>query len=70
MSNYYKETTKNHRPYLLRMGTVLFDTDVIKGNCWSLCDPGLEKPCIARVKAMVPIQSPYEGAGYHRSHPF
>lgn len=45
------------------MRTVLFDTSVIKGNCWNLCDPGLEKPHIARVKAMAPIQSPSEGAG-------
>lgn len=55
---------QNHRPYLFVMRTVLFDTSMIKGNCWNLCDPGFEKPYIARVKAMAPIQSPSEGAGY------
>lgn len=52
------------------MRTVLFDTSMTKGYCWNLCDPGLEKPYIARVKAMAPIQSPSEGAGYRQGPSF
>lgn len=30
--------------YVLTLGTVLFDTSMIKGNSWKLYDARLEKP--------------------------
>lgn len=51
-----KQQLKCTDHYILIMETVLFDTNMMKGNSLKLCDPDLEKPlCIARVKSKVPI---------------
>lgn len=51
-----KQQLKCTDHYVLKMETVLFDINVMKGNSLKLCDPDLEMPLrIARVKSKVPI---------------
>lgn len=54
------------------MRIVLLDTNMIKGDSLKLCDAGLVKSCMARVKATVPVNPlpPSQGAGTDGSHPF
>lgn len=52
----FKQQLKRTDHYILIMETVLFDTNMMKGNSLKFCDPDLEKPLrIARVNSKVPV---------------